>query len=255
MNTSYELKLAEMWQESSRDFALKFLRDAVDSHMCLQDLSRVLDFEHIRGELHSIRLREVVGGARVRTVTPAPAPEPPPPQGSEVATILSPRRRNKVRRGREQTVRIEELVRDALQGKGNELATDEVAKIVRAHAQDVEMNAVALVLKGMEKHGLVVGDRSRPRRWRWKMQGRRIPEPIVIRKGAVQAPVVAAAAPQVAAGGMGGSARPAVVMTAEEQPAPVAAVDTDKPVALMTQAEVEAAADRLRERFFSTHKR
>lgn len=244
MNNAYGRELAELWRASSREQSLAFLRETVGANLTLGDLIKILDFEHIQANLHTIRLRDILTKPRPVAVQQVPtAQRDAGPSGAAVASVTAidpPRRRNKGRRDRGQTQRVEALVRQKLQDAAGELATDMLAQGVFASMPNVASSTVALVLKGLERQGIVVGDRSRPRRWRLKVQGRRVPEPIVIRKAAAQEPAAPVAAAMVAA--------------AETAEVPTAPAREAKPVALMTQAEIQAAAARLRERFFATGK-
>ncbi|RYF12380.1 MAG: hypothetical protein EOO40_01395 [Deltaproteobacteria bacterium] len=216
--------LSKLWQESSQELAVAFLRRAIRPESTLVELLATLEFPNLNADLQSIRLRDVLT-ASAPALAPVAVVAPTPPPRS-LAKLQGKRRRP------QQTAQLQKLLLTHIRAQNSGIRTPELSSLLRAKGFDVDTATANLILKGMEDAGQVVGDEGRPRLWRAKAVGRTVPEPVVIRKAP---PVVAAVS----------APKPAVEAV---QPAPKVA----EQAALLSQSEVQAAAAALRERFFAT---
>ena len=110
---------------------------------------------------------------------------------------------------------------DSLKSVSAGLSTPELSDLLQRQGFSIDTATANLILKNMEVAGQITGDMGRPRTWRLKNQGRQTAEPIVIRK--------------------------AQDRQAEPAPAPATSTST-----LLSQAEIQSAANTLRERFFAS---
>ena len=149
------------------------------------------------------------------------APAPSAPLAPQVAAKKVPETNRGQRRDKRQTEKIKSVLMESLRSVNAGLSTPELSDILQRRGFSIDTATANLILKNMETAGQITGDMGRPRTWRLKNQGRQNAEPIVIRKAQDRA--------------------------AEAMPAPAAASST-----LLSQAEIQSAANTLRERFFAS---
>ncbi len=127
------------------------------------------------------------------------------------------------------------------------LKTPQIADKLQQQGLGVDTATANLILKSMEEAGEIKGDQGRPRLWHAKARGRLVPEPIVIRRAAEVAP----AAPPAAAAAPSPTQKAKAAALAEVVSAGMRKANGKPSAALLSQAEVQAAAAALRERFFA----
>jgi hypothetical protein len=222
--------LAQLWQESSRDLAVAFFRRAIRQDLTLAELLSVLRFENVHADLRSIRLGDVVDAPAAAARACVHAPEAPK------AAPAKPQRAAKVSRRRpQQTAEIKELMLSWIRKHNAGIKTPDLSDMLQTEGYSVDTATANLILKSMEDAGQITGNQGRPRLWRAKTFGRTVPEPVVIRR----AP--AAVAPEAAPAAAPAAPKPHEETAAHALPHAV----------LLSQAEVQAAAAALRDRFFA----
>ena len=150
----------------------------------------------------------------------APASATPPQAAPVVAKKVAETNQGQ-RRDKRQTEKIKSVLMDSLRSVSAGLSTPELSDLLQRKGFSIDTATANLILKNMETAGQITGDMGRPRTWRLKNQGRQTAEPIVIRK--------------------------AQDRNAEPPPAPATSTST-----LLSQAEIQSAANTLRERFFAS---
>ena len=211
--TTHDDKLSALWQEGARDFAVAFFKRAIHADLTLAELAATLDFESVQSELANITMRQVLAPAP----TPAAAPQAPQQVVAKQDTETS----RGQRRDKRQTEKIKSVLMDSLRSVNAGLSTPELSDVLQRRGFSIDTATANLILKNMEIAGQITGDMGRPRTWRLRNQGRQSAEPIVIRK--------------------------AQDRSAEATPAPSTSSST-----LLSQAEIQSAANTLRERFFAS---
>ena len=242
--------LQQLWASFSKDVALAFLKRVIHPDMTLGQLGKALAFAHVQPHLAQLHLKQVVQGDELAAPTmakvgalPAPAPTAvalPSPVGVKTPVLLAA---PVVRRRRHhETQRVEEVLVAILGDQQAPMATPTLAAEADRRLPGCSAQAIGAVLRSLEKRSILTADRSRPRGWRLKRQGRRVPEPLVIRKASA-----ASVAPPPAA-------TVAVVSPEPARMAPAAAKQGGATVALLSQAEIQLAAEQLRKKFFAPSK-
>jgi hypothetical protein len=221
--------LAQLWQESSRDLAVAFFRRAIHQDLTLAELLSVLRFENVHADLRSIQLGDVVAAP-----TAVVGPSIRPLEAPKAATPKPQRAAKASRRRPQQTAEIKELMLSWIRKQTVGIKTPELSDMLQTEGYSVDTATANLILKGMEEAGQITGNQGRPRLWRAKTFGRTVPEPVVIRRAPAPIEVAAEAA----------QAAPAA-------PAPAPRQQAVPHEVLLSQAQVQAAAAALRDRFFA----
>jgi hypothetical protein len=241
--------LAQLWQHTLRDQSLAFLRRAFAAEMTLNDVLTVLQYPELKLDKSNVSLRDVLQASPApaaeftapaarpaAAAAPAPTPAPSPAVFRAAAPVPRTRRRP------EQTAAIKEKLLQALRAADNGLRTHELADVLEKEGfANISTATTNIMLKTLEVDGLLQGNHSRPKVWRAKIQGRRVPEPILIRRPTELRVVPEAAAVEAPA------AVPTQTHLAE---VPKPANSEGRATELLSQTEVTAAANLLRERFF-----
>ncbi len=210
--TTHDDKLSALWQEGARDFAVAFFKRAIHADLTLAELAATLQFESVQCELANITMRQVLSSAAAPTAAPQTA--------TVVAKKVVETNRGQ-RRDKRQTEKIKAALMEALKSVSAGMSTPELSDLLQRKGFSVDTATANLILKNMETAGQLTGDMGRPRTWRLKNQGRQSAEPIVIRK-------------------------------AQDRNAAPAAAPAMSSSTLLSQAEIQSAANTLRERFFAS---
>lgn len=172
----YRARLTSLWNEGSKDIALSFLKRAVRHDMTLQELVHALQFPEVRDHIAGINLDDVLPRA-------AQGPQLAP-QLAKHATGL-PRPEKVARRKRRSSDEIASL-RDALIGRlqaaVGSVTTSHLRDVLSNGGHDVDLLQLGRMLATLEEEGYITCLGGKPKAWRLKPQGRRAPEPLVIRK-------------------------------------------------------------------------
>ena len=175
---NYQERLTELWNEGSKDIALAFLRRALSHTMSLDELAHALQFAEVRNHLAEIQLDDVL---------PALAQSAPPRSLHQAAAApaAEPFVAEKSRRRRRSSQEISEL-RDALMGRlqaaVGSVTTSHLRDVLSNGGHDVDLLQLGRMLAALEQEGYITCLGGKPKAWRLKPQGRRAPEPLVIRK-------------------------------------------------------------------------
>ena len=245
--TDFETQLTQLWESNAREFALRFFRQAIHPQLLLSELEAALNYEAAKGQLECIKLGEILDVPAAPKAAPAaaaPAAAPERPQGRPPAAVAKA-----PKRARQSTEKMQHVVLRALQEERDGLSTPKISQAIASEISGADPARTIAILRHLEQGGQVVGDRSRPRIWQLKNPGRRVPEPIVIRKAAVvEAESEARSEPM-------GPAVPAASLSPVGAAPATGAVNGDAPATLLSQAEIQRAAAQLHDRFFAGHKR
>ncbi len=245
--------LQTLWKETIHSKNIAFLKRALSTDISLQDLLAVLRFDALTIDRRSVTLREVLRAQPLALPTPArnldvgtAAAQPQPLRQPPAAPPPRTRRR------RHQTSRMKDVLLAAIRAADEGIRTHELSdKLEKEGFEGVGTATTNIILKALEGAGMVVSNNSRPKVWRAKVQGRRMPEPIVIRRPAelrVVSPADGGVAAKISAQD---AVAGATSMAAAAQAAVAAAASAEAPhTELLSQAEVAAAAALLRKRFF-----
>jgi hypothetical protein len=180
-NQPIEERLSQLWQEGARDIAISFLKRAIHPELTLAELETILRFDAVSPELDSICLRDVLAPARAAA-------------SSEVGAVprrvaqspAGPRAPRAGRRSPEQTEGMKQMLIATLEAKSSGLTTPQLCDKLQAGGFKADAPTATLLLRSMETEGVLLSDNGRPKTWRLKNSGRRVPAPMIIRKAPAQ---------------------------------------------------------------------
>jgi hypothetical protein len=164
----FEQHLMSVWKQGSRDVAVSFLQRVVTPDITLSELLAALQFDGVQEYLDDISLRDVFRMASSMVASPQ-------------AMLLPPRIKRK-RRSAEEMQQMKTQVLGMLTQESGTLSTSQVCAALQATGHDVDTVRANLVLKGLEKEGLVTDLGGKPKSWRAQTPGKRAAEPVLIKK-------------------------------------------------------------------------
>ena len=164
----FEQRLAYLWKEGSRDIAISFLRRAVTLDINLAELVAALQFPEVQQYLETIRLKDVLRLAQQPVVGWQP-------------TMVPPRAKRKRRSGEEMQQLKNHILRMLVAEPGS-LNTSQICAALQEAGHDVDTIRANLLLKALEKDGLVADLGGKPKGWRAQHPGKRTAEPVLIKK-------------------------------------------------------------------------
>lgn len=215
--------LQGLWQQGARQVAIDFFRRALSLNLTLQEVLGAIQFTPVHEHVATITLGDVLSDSHATKPSPG-ASKVDRPRGGHAA------RKKRKRRNPRQLQQLRDLVLKHLAaGDGSAPTTAILAKLQHAGV-NLALSKAHSMLKALESAGLVESDSGRPKLWRLKMQGRRVPDPVIIKRGTATPQHNPKMADGAATGG-----RPAA-----------------REGALLSQTEVQAAAEALRARFFAS---
>jgi hypothetical protein len=177
-NQPIEERLSQLWQEGARDIAISFLKRAIHPELTLAELETILRFDAVSPELKSICLRDVLAPARAAASSEANAV---PRKAAQPAHPRAPRAG---RRSPAQTEGMKQLLVTTLEAKSGGLTTPQLCDKLQTGGFKADAPTATLLLRSMETEGVLLSDNGRPKTWRLKNSGRRVPAPMIIRKAA-----------------------------------------------------------------------
>lgn len=164
----FEQRLAYLWKEGSRDIAVSFLRRAVSIDINLAELLVALQFPDVQQYLGSIRLKDVL-----RLSSAAPSPAKP---------MTVPPRAKRKRRSGEEMQQIKNHILRLLVAEPGTLNTSQICSALQEAGHEVDTIRANVLLKALEKDGLVADLGGKPKSWRAQHPGKRTAEPVLIKK-------------------------------------------------------------------------
>lgn len=176
-SNSYRERLTSLWNEGSKDIALAFLRRATSQDMNLEELAHALQFPQVRDHLQELTLDDVLPTKVPALVHVAPATRP---TARIVNTAPKPTRRK--RRSSDEIAALRDALMGRLQAAVGSVTTSHLRDVLSNGGHDVDLLQLGRMLAALEQDGYITCLGGKPKAWRLKPQGRRAPEPLVIRK-------------------------------------------------------------------------
>jgi hypothetical protein len=181
---SFQERLNTLWNQGSKDIAIAFLRRVMASEMTLLELRAALAFPHVRPHLDNLLLGDILARAPVaperaseRTAAAAGS--------SQARAAAAPARASATRRKRRSPEEME-ATRQALMGRlqaaVGPVTTSHLRDVLNNGGHSVDLLQLGRMLAALEQDGYITCLGGKPKAWRLKPQGRRAPEPLVIRK-------------------------------------------------------------------------
>lgn len=175
---NYQERLTELWNQGSKDIALAFLRRALSHTMTLDELAHALQFTEVRNHLAEIQLEDVLPAL----VTQAPVNRQPPAAAAPVAEQQIPEKSRRRRRSSQEISLLRDALMGRLQAAVGSVTTSHLRDVLSNGGHDVDLLQLGRMLAALEQEGYITCLGGKPKAWRLKPQGRRAPEPLVIRK-------------------------------------------------------------------------
>ncbi len=175
-SNEYHARLTSLWNEGSKEIALGFLKRATSYDMNLQELAHALQFVEVRDYITELSLDDILPQRSVPQPAQSDAHKP-------MRAVQKPVQ--KTRRKRRSSDEISAL-RDALMGRlqaaVGSVTTSHLRDVLSNGGHDVDLLQLGRMLAALEQEGYITCLGGKPKAWRLKPQGRRAPEPLVIRK-------------------------------------------------------------------------
>ena len=173
---NYRDRLTSLWNEGSKDIAVAFLRRATHYDMNLQELATALQFEEVRDHISELNLGDILPhkpqAQEVKAAAARPVRSQPKP--------AQPSRRK--RRSADEIAALRDALMGRLQAAVGSVTTSHLRDVLSNGGHDVDLLQLGRMLAALEQEGYVTCLGGKPKAWRLKPQGRRAPEPLVIRK-------------------------------------------------------------------------
>jgi hypothetical protein len=173
---SYRERLTSLWNEGSKDIALAFLRRALTQEMTLEELASALQFSQVHDHLAALTLDDVLPRAPV-VAQPASVAARPTPRAA-----AAPKNTRRKRRSSDEISALRDALMGRLQAAVGSVTTSHLRDVLSNGGHDVDLLQLGRMLAALEQEGYVTCLGGKPKAWRLKPQGRRAPEPLVIRK-------------------------------------------------------------------------
>ncbi|RYF39123.1 MAG: hypothetical protein EOO38_23760 [Cytophagaceae bacterium] len=175
INIAYRELLDEIWTESKVQIVRAFLQRTVSPNMNLSQLLEVLRFSEVQSHLHSVKLGDVVVQV-TRTIQKSKTQER---LAQKRPSARKPRRQ---RRGAREVQRIKDALLTRVQASMGGTTAKHLVDILDKSGTPVDVLLVGRLLKELFSEGLLDCNPGKPNIWRGRIQGRRVPDPMIIRK-------------------------------------------------------------------------
>jgi ribosomal protein L12E/L44/L45/RPP1/RPP2 len=169
-------RLNSLWNEGSKDMAIAFLRRVINVDMTLEELARALQFSEVRGHLEGMQLQDILRQA------PKPMLHTVPAAAALPQAATGPAKTRRKRRTPEEIAALRDALMGRLQAAVGSVTTSHLCDVLSNGGHDVDLLQLGRMLATLEQEGYVTCLGGKPKAWRLKPQGRRAPEPLVIRK-------------------------------------------------------------------------
>lgn len=174
--TSHD-RLESLWHEGSKDIAVAFLRRVISADITLEQLVKALQFEQVHAHLEGLALKDILPQV-VQSLRPAVAMQARP-IAAQIQQVKAPRRK---RRSADEVSALRDALMGRLQAAVGSVTTSHLRDVLSNGGHSVDLLQLGRLLATLEQEGYVTCLGGKPKGWRLKPQGRRAPEPLVIRK-------------------------------------------------------------------------
>lgn len=172
----FHARLTSLWNEGSKDIALSFLKRATHYGMTLQELVHALQFPEVHGHIADLTLDDILPK---RQASPQLAPKPLNAAPNLRQAAGQTRRK---RRSSDEISALRDALMGRLQAAVGSVTTSHLRDVLSNGGHDVDLLQLGRMLASLEQEGYITCLGGKPKAWRLKPQGRRAPEPLVIRK-------------------------------------------------------------------------